>query len=86
MRRGLKPCINCKAPCSGNRCRACYVKDRSENKNFNKIEWRREKLYGMVNGQFDSMWEEQKGLCKLCSKIMEAPKPGKGQGLDVVAN
>lgn len=56
----------------------------SENKTFNKIEWRRERLYGMVPGQFDVMWAAQSGRCKLCQKDMVSPTSGRGQGPDVV--
>lgn len=63
----------------------CFVKYKADNKTFNKVEWRRCKLYGMHPGQFDSMLEAQQGLCKLCSKPLLQPSNGRGQGLDVVA-
>lgn len=84
-RRGLKPCNDCGILCSGFRCKVCFVKFKAENKTFDKTEWRRARLYGLAPGGFDLMWKSQRGLCKLCSKELQTPSLGRGQGLDVVA-
>lgn len=78
-------CIDCGGSCTALRCRACHQITVKGAKTFDKIEWRRKRLYGMEAGDFENMWAAQDGKCKLCHIQMMPPTPTKGQALDVVA-
>lgn len=78
-------CIDCGGACMSIRCRPCHTLNVAQNKTFDKIEWRRKRLYGLEEGQFEMMWTSQAGLCKLCSIEMKRPALTRGQALDVVA-
>lgn len=85
MARKKKPCKDCGVACNGVRCWKCFNIDKKASASFDKIEWRRKRLYGLEEGEFEKMWTVQSGLCKLCSIEMKRPTAGKGQALDVVA-
>ena len=92
MKRIRGYCNNCAAPRYGARktenplCRKCDIERRNverqhPNSHIAKREARMKKKYGLEYGEYEKLWEESRGLCKLCGISLTRPERSKGQVL-----
>lgn len=70
----------------GARCKPCYNKTKKYSPEVQR-RYKEKSLYGLKPGEYDAMYESQKGACKICAKnfdrlyIDHDHKSGKVRGL-----
>ena len=69
-------------------CRSCSAKIRTTS-NLSRTDyarnWALKKKYGITLSNFYEKLNDQNGKCPICTKVLELPTEGRGQGLDVAA-